>query len=273
MTLDTAAFELWGADQHGWRQATRHAYAGRCKRADAWLHDQRSIPLNRANLDDLTAFMSTVGRAPATRNGMRQALIMWYQWRGRATNPAVDLPRLRDRRRSPVAIAHNDVVTLMRAAAAGPPQWRVVIALLAFTGLRASEVCGLRWADLVDGWLHVEGKGGHERTVPVADDLGVLLDWWRPQCPSAVWILPGKHGPMTYQGLWYAVREIGDAAGVKVRPHLFRSTFATTLLQDGADVRTVQQLLGHANLQATSRYLAARDVAAGEAVQRLSWVS
>lgn len=276
---ELARFRTWGADTRGWRPSTRSTYAGKVDRADRWLQANRQVPVGKASTDSLAAWMSTLPLTAATRNGHRDALVAYFDFRRdrklRRDNPARDLPRLREPRRVARSLTDRDIPTLHAVSTVWGRKWEVAILLLSNAGLRASEACGLKWADVSDGWIVVRGKGGHERVVPKCDDLRAALTLWRGETHDPVWVLPGRSEgrPMSYQGLYYGVREIGEAAGLVVHPHLLRSTFATSLLGAGVDVRTVQGLLGHASVATTGRYLASRDGAARDAVGRLPWAN
>lgn len=274
---DLANFRTWGADNRGWRPNTRTAYSRKVARTDVWLKEHRNVSVAKASTNSLMAYMSTTSTAPATRNGLRNALVAWYCYLTdtgrRRDNPAAPLPRLREPRIVPRSMSPEDIPLLLAIASAHGRKWRVAVRLLADTGMRATEACQLEWADVRDGWITVNGKGGHQRAIPKSDPLRAELRSWRGETSEPRWVLPGRWAGshLSYQGLYYGVVQIGEAAGVEVHPHLFRSTFATQLLGAGVDVKTVQSLLGHANLATTSRYLAARDGAAEAAVDRLPW--
>ena len=272
---ELAMFRAWGADHRSWRPATGKAYAERLARADAWMREHRKVPLWRASTESLMAWLTSSQLAPSSRNGRLNALrayFAWLQHEGRRKDdPTASLPTARQPRTVPKALTVAEVSTVLAAAGASHPQWRVAVSVLVFTGARASEACGLRWDDIQPGWVLLHGKGGHQRTVPVHPTLQVELDRWRDDCPSTLWVLPGNNGRWAYASLWYAVREVSEASGIPLHPHRLRSTFATALLDHGADVRTVQQLLGHSTIQTTSRYLAARDQLSTGAVGALPW--
>lgn len=275
---DLQDFQRWGFDTRGWATSTRHDYTERLWRAHRWLTEHRNVPLPRASTDSLLEWLSSLPPTPATRNNGRDALAAYYAYlqdRGRRRdNPADSLPRLKEPRTVPRALESVEVRAVLNAAHDRSPKWVVAIKLLAYTGLRASEVCAVQWSELQPPWLTVtRGKGGNGRTVPLHPVLAGVLADWRTPCPSPVWVLPGRwpDRPLSYQGLYYGVRAIGEDAGLDLHPHLLRSSFATGLLDEGADVRTVSRLLGHATLATTSRYLASRDPLAAEAVERLPW--
>ncbi len=134
------------------------------------------------------------------------------------------------------------------------------------TGMRRAELCHLKVADIdsVRMIVHIRhGKRNRDRDVPLSPKLlETLREYWRWMHPKT-YLFPGtKDGwradkPITPKVLWEACREAAQAAGITkdVRPHLLRHSFATHLLENGADLPTVQLLLGHSDLKATSIYL------------------
>jgi integrase/recombinase XerD len=150
---------------------------------------------------------------------------------------------------------------------------KALFELMYASGLRVSEVTQLRWADVNfdEGWVRVIGKGGAERVVPTS---GRAIRWVRVYCDQArgPWhdkasgpsrenvFLSKRRKPMTRMGIWKIVRRRGDASQLsEMHPHILRHSFATHLIQGGADVRVVQILLGHQSLSATERYLKISD--------------
>ena len=134
------------------------------------------------------------------------------------------------------------------------------------TGMRRAELCHLKASDIDSERMLVHirhGKGGRDRDVPWSPQLlETLREYWRWMRPKTC-LFPGPvHGcradkPITPKGLWEACREAAQGAGITklVRPHSLRHSFATPLLEGGADLPTVPMLLGHADLKPTSIYL------------------
>jgi site-specific recombinase XerD len=129
-------------------------------------------------------------------------------------------------------------------------------------GLRVSEVCRLRPEDIDSKrmLIHVRlGKGGKDRYVMLSQGLlEVLRAYWRKTHPEGEWLFPGRKPgkALTPAAVLKALREAAVKAKVrkKVTPHLLRHSFATHLLEDGTDIRVIQELLGHRSIQTTARY-------------------
>ncbi len=141
-----------------------------------------------------------------------------------------------------------------------------MLELLYACGLRVSELCSLKLSDLnlELGFLRVTGKGGKQRLIPVGEQARTAL---RAYLESARQTLLKRHssgalfvtargGPMTRQGFWKLLKTRGLQAGIprSLSPHVLRHTFATHLLEGGADLRSVQSMLGHADIATTQVY-------------------
>lgn len=179
-------------------------------------------------------------------------------------NPALDVSVPRGGRRLPHDLSEAQVDALLaapdRATALGLRD-AAMLELLYATGLRVSELVGLRWVQWRPGWLVVRGKGGKDRLVPYGDRAEEIVLAWRARCeaagPLGPWIFPtDRDAPMTRQNMWLRVRHNAVLAGIvgKLSPHTLRHAFATHLLRHGADLRAVQTLLGHADLSTTEIY-------------------
>ena len=149
---------------------------------------------------------------------------------------------------------------------------RAMLEVLYGTGMRISELVGLQLSalDLDDGMARVLGKGSKERLVPLAGfALRALVEYLgpsgRPRLEPRRWakrgdaeavFLNARGGRLTRQGAWLVVKRHAEQAGLAevVHPHVFRHSCATHMIEHGADIRTVQELLGHASLTTTQRY-------------------
>jgi integrase/recombinase XerD len=169
----------------------------------------------------------------------------------------------------PKALTEAEVEALLNAVPGDDPRPRrdrAILELLYAGGLRISELVGLDLGDvdLYDGQVRVMGKGSKERVVPLGrsarEAVGDYLTTGRPELAGrqreSALFLNARGGRLTRQGAWLIVRAAGDRAGLAGRlfPHVLRHSCATHMLDRGADIRVVQELLGHASLSTTQVY-------------------
>jgi integrase/recombinase XerD len=184
-------------------------------------------------------------------------------------NPAADLDLPRRARRLPRVLSPSEVERLIDAAAGTTPRTlrdRALVELLYGAGLRVGEAVGLDkgGVDLDQRLVRTIGKGGKERVVPVGREaveaLRRYLGRGRPHLDRRhrpELFLNAQGGPLTRAGAFLILRKLAAKAGLepeRVHPHLLRHSFATHLLEGGADLRSVQEMLGHADLATTELY-------------------
>ncbi len=184
-------------------------------------------------------------------------------------DPSDRLETPRRWRTLPDTLGVSEVESLLAAAATDRPlAWRdrAMLELAYGAGLRVSELCGLTLTDLVldEGLVRVFGKGGKERLVPIGRGVigivSVYLHTLRPELDrgkSGGRVLLNFRGePLSRVGAWGVVKQAAMRAGIskRVTPHTLRHSFATHLLEGGADLRAVQEMLGHADLSTTQIY-------------------
>jgi site-specific recombinase XerD len=173
-----------------------------------------------------------------------------------------DLPYPKKQRRLPTVLSLQEVAQLIDAA--GNLQQRALLMTLYGTGMRRTEVSRLKVRD-VDSkrmMIRVErGKGGVSRDLPLSPALlETLREYWRWKKPRT-YLFPaqqqGKNGPISDKTVWYACAEAARHARITkhVTPHTLRHSWATHLLEAGTDLRTIQILLGHGDLETTAKYL------------------
>lgn len=137
---------------------------------------------------------------------------------------------------------------------------RAILEILYASGLRVSELCGLEIHDVDDQAIKVRGKGGKERLVPVGKKamqaLDLYLSKFRGEGDQKKIFLTHMKKPIHRLEVWARVKKHAKEAGIKKRitPHTFRHSFATHLLEEGADLRIIQELMGHAHISSTDRY-------------------
>jgi integrase/recombinase XerD len=184
-------------------------------------------------------------------------------------DPSAYLDAPRTWRTLPKVLSFAEVEALLAAPSHGDPRGlrdAAMLEVLYATGLRVSELIGLRLGDLhLDGgYLRCIGKGSKERVVPLGGEADTALQRYlalgRPALlrsrRSNVLFVNHRGAPMTRQGFWKIIKAYGVRAGIRGRlsPHTVRHSFATHLLEHGADLRSVQLLLGHADISTTQIY-------------------
>lgn len=176
-------------------------------------------------------------------------------------------PKLR--RKMPSSLTIQEVEALLEAPNLTTPQGlrdRAILELLYSSGLRVSELCGslLQQIDIANGAIKVYGKGSKERVVPMGLQAVLALSGYldqgrpglvKPKTGSACFI-SNRGTPISRKTVWALVKRYAEAVGIEkpVKPHGLRHSFATHLLTGGADLRVIQELLGHADISTTQIY-------------------
>ena len=258
-TRDSYARDLALFEEFAARRGTAAA-AAETEAVRAWLSGQR-----RAGMTPRTA----ARRLSALRQFFR--FLVAEGARNDDPTSAIDSPRLG--RPLPKVLAENEVAALLTAARAiGGPRGARMVALMEVlyaTGLRVSELVGLPLGALARERtvVVVRGKGGRERMVPLSLPAREALTVWLPHRrvyfadgKDVPWVFPAKRargGHMTRDQFAKALKELAAAAGLdpaRVSPHVLRHAFASHLLAHDADLRSVQQMLGHADISTTQIY-------------------
>jgi integrase/recombinase XerD len=251
---------------------TVDAYRRDLSACAAWLGDSPA----RATPAELAAYVAQLradGLAATTIARRVAALRSFYRHQvllgARPDNPAAELELPRRRRALPRTLSPGEAERLIEAAAGTTPRLlrdRALVELLYGAGLRVSEAVGLERAsvDLEKRLVRCVGKGSKERVVPIgreaADALRRYLARGRPYLDKRhrpELFLNAKGGGLTRAGAFLILRRLAATAGLepgRVHPHLLRHSFATHLLEGGADLRSVQEMLGHADLATTELY-------------------
>ena len=275
---DIADFRHYLQAERGLSDNTVQAYGRDLDRFANWCGLVRHADYTAPSLKDLGRYLSFLHDeelAPPSVARHLVALKMFYRFlriEERADAAAVDLlgsPKLWER--IPQVLSPSAVEELLKAPEAGDRFYlrdRALLETLYATGCRASEVVGLKLADvyLDSGFCRCFGKGSKQRVVPlgrpaIAAIRGYLASGDRRQETgdgrSAELLFVSKSGrPLSRIFLWALVKKYCKRAGLPhtVSPHTLRHSFATHMLSGGADLRTVQELLGHASIQTTQHY-------------------
>jgi site-specific recombinase XerD len=231
--------------------------------------------VDRSLLRRYVARLSANGRAPRSVRRVVASLRRYFGWLhrtgGLASDPSSGLRGPAGESRLPRVLQHDELDHLLHPSgeqarrAADSPVWirvrdTAVVELLYGTGMRVSELCGLRADDLElrTGAVVVWGKGSRQRRVPLGEPAIDAVRRWlahRPSAPGAAAVpallVNARGRPLTPRD----VRRILDRLAVRpTHPHALRHTYATHLLDGGADLRAVQELLGHRDVATTQRY-------------------
>ena len=224
----------------------------------------------------LDGYFVTLHRAGGSRRTLmrrRSALTRFHQFLHRhgetAEDASLDLPSPRPERRLPHALGVDDLATLLAQDgddSALAIRTRAMLELTYASGLRVSEAIGLAVTsvDLGARAVTVVGKGNKQRVVPFGREaarwIEAYLERARPRLAAGkrhgTLFVNARGGPLSRMGYWKLLRDRARAAGLaaRVHPHALRHSFATHLLQGGADLRVVQELLGHASVTTTAIY-------------------
>jgi integrase/recombinase XerD len=274
---DITAFRHYLQAERGMAANTVLAYGRDLDRYAQWTAESGLKDYLRPGIVDLSQYVSYLreqGLSPASSARHLVALKMFYRFlrmEERSDPSAVELlssPTLWER--IPQVLSPESVEKLLNAPQPGDRFYlrdRALLETLYATGSRASEVVGLKLADLYldSAFCKCLGKGSKQRVVPLGrpalDALRAYLGELRSElvraAPDAPWVFVSRGGRvLTREMLWTIVKKYARRAGLhtKVSPHTLRHSFATHLLAGGADLRTVQELLGHANIRTTQHY-------------------
>jgi len=281
LPLDGEEFLTWLAAEKGRSANTLAAYRRDLLAYCQWLSEVgRTLDdVRSADLDAYVGVLRSRGLAPSSVKRATVAVRSLHRFRSdeglAAGDPSVGVETPRVPAGLPKALTEAEVVSLLdqvEGETAVARRDRAILEVLYGTGARISEVCALSLGDvdLEAGLLRLFGKGSKERVVPIGRFARVALSQWlnehgrvvlapeqfaRRSDADAVF-LNMRGGRLSRQGAWAIVRKYGDAAGLgdRLTPHVLRHSCATHMLDHGADIRAVQELLGHASITTTQVY-------------------
>ena len=151
----------------------------------------------------------------------------------------------------PKPITHEQITHALQFA---DPIEALAISLLYTMGLRISELSHLRFSDIENNWSRVEGKGSKQRDIPLLDGVRRMIETYRREHPTQVYVFEKKGEKLSENSLRYTINKAFAKVGLKVTPHQLRHTYATELLNNGARIADVSELLGHASMATTQIY-------------------
>jgi integrase/recombinase XerD len=281
LSLDSEEFLSWLSVERGRAANTLAAYRRDLRAYETWLAGRRLSPpeVTEADVQDYLGHLRAGGRAPASVARALVAVKSLHRFlldEGHAAaDPTGDVGGPRVPQGLPKALTEDEVERLLGAVAGDHPtarRDRAILELLYGTGMRISELVGLSLGDLAldEGVARVFGKGSKERLVPVGRFARVAMaEWlqpagrgglaperWARRGDSEAVFLNARGGRLSRQGAWGIIRRYGDRVGLgdRLTPHVLRHSCATHMLDHGADIRVVQELLGHASIATTQVY-------------------
>ncbi len=258
------------AVERGLSANTVRAYARDLRAHLAFIHSQGLRDLRRVEESHLIVYLGRLrrtGAAPATVMRKLSAVRGFYRYLVReesiGSDPTANLPAARLQRRLPSVLSVEEVTRLLAQPDPDTRRGlrdRAMLELLYATGLRVSELVHLSRGDInFDmGLVRCLGKGSKERIVPVGGPaLEAVRSYLAARRDAAPALFLGNKGhPITRVTFWRIVRRYARQAGIRtpISPHTLRHSFATHMLEGGADLRAIQELLGHASIATTQIY-------------------
>lgn len=270
------------AVERGTARSTLDSYARDLRRYGEHLASSGVAALTGVRVEHLAAFLAQLrqggdGRSPMADSSVARALVAargLHRFAHAEGLVEVDVAREvsppSPPKRLPKALPVDDVLRLLDSASGGDPRGlrdRALLELLYSSGARISEAVGLDLDDVdaADSTVLLDGKGGRQRLVPVGRPALAALDAYLVRARPALAVkgrgspavfLNSRGGRLSRQSAWNALKAAAERAGLgsAVSPHVLRHSFATHLLEGGADVRVVQELLGHASVTTTQVY-------------------
>lgn len=271
----------WLRVERGRSANTLSAYRRDLEAYVAWLGERGSgiDEVTEADVVDYVGHLRSTGRAASSQKRALVAVRSLHRFlaeeqEGRSDPSAeVEMPKVP--KGLPKALTEDEVSSLLGSVVGDGPidrRDRAILEVLYGTGLRISELVGLSLGDvdLDAGLLRAFGKGSKERVVPLGRySVQALVSWsgdggrpllqpdrWARRDDSEALFLNSRGGRLSRQGAWMVVRKAGEKVGLagRLSPHVLRHSCATHMVDHGADIRTVQELLGHASISTTQVY-------------------
>ncbi|MFN6164771.1 MAG: site-specific tyrosine recombinase XerD [Planctomycetota bacterium] len=252
------------------------AYGRDLEHFSTWLGERVLSQLTIQDLTDYLSWLKDQGLAASSISRHVVSLRMFFKFlqleSAVVDNPAELLTSPKMWRRVPFVLGVSQIDRFLEAPQPGDPLWkrdRAILELMYATGCRVSEVCDLLLSNvhLQDRFCLAEGKGSKQRMVPLGDRaIEVIASYLEEERPSlctrhtdeeAAWLILSRTGQrLRREAIWELVKRYAKRAGISAEatPHTLRHSFATHLLAGGADLRIIQEMLGHASIQTTQIY-------------------
>jgi integrase/recombinase XerD len=234
-----------------------------------------SWPTEASDVDAFLARQRDLNKATSSISRLISSMRKFYQWLARQSiqklNPMLEIDLPKKERRLPTALSREEVNCLLEQPDVEQKlglRNRAILETLYATGMRVSELINLELQDIHEdlGLIRVLGKGSKERLIPISPVALHWIDKYQKQVRDPLILKSGKNdehlflnnrgGKLTRQAIWQMIKKYCQMAGITkdVTPHTLRHTFATHLLENGADLRVVQEILGHSDISTTQIY-------------------
>lgn len=234
-----------------------------------------SWPTEASDVDAFLARQRDLNKATSSISRLISSMRKFYQWLARQNiqklNPMLEIDLPKKERRLPTALSREEVNRLLEQPDVEQKlglRNRAILETLYATGMRVSELINLELQDIHEdlGLIRVLGKGSKERLIPISPVALHWIDKYQKQVRDPLILKSGKNdehlflnnrgGKLTRQAIWQMIKKYCQMAGITkdVTPHTLRHTFATHLLENGADLRVVQEILGHSDISTTQIY-------------------
>lgn len=263
--------------ERGLSDNTREAYRSDIERFASWLNPEVTpADVSREHLENFIYQLHETGIAPRSQARIISGLKSFFQYLTldnlRTDNPMALIEPPAIGRHLPEVLTIDEIEAMISAIDLDEPQGlrnRAIIETLYGSGLRVSELCTLerRRVFLDEGFLTVTGKGSKERMVPMSETaIEQIALYLKQQDSTGAPIKPGEEdylflnrrgAHLTRVMIFYIVRDLAEKAGIRktISPHTLRHSFATHLLEGGANLRAIQQMLGHESIATTQIYI------------------
>lgn len=261
--------------EKGLSQTSIDAYKTDLRQYQVYIENKNIIDINKISTDVIIGFLKQLsddGKSKRTMSRMQSTIKNFHQFlmneQAMTHNPTIKLSSIKQETTIPEYLTVDEMNRLLETPDNTPAGIRdqLIMEVLYACGLRVSEVIALKTDDLnLDmGFIKVTGKGSKERIVPVTDFVsrlikdyisGVRLDLLKELNTNQLFLTNRGKG-FTRQGLWKMIKKYALISGINkaITPHTFRHSFATHLIENGADLRAVQELLGHTDINTTQIY-------------------
>lgn len=273
MDIALSDFLSYMGSERGLSPHTLEAYSRDLKMLFELLKMGGKTDLTQVEEGDVIAFLAELKGKEYASSSICRALVavkMFFRFLKReqviAADPTLHLDSPKMWQLIPEVLTYQEVDALLQCPDVSDPvgaRDKAIFEVIYASGLRVSEVCGLNLIDISEQTVRVKGKGGKERIVPIGQAAIAAVDYYLIHFRKDVADIKDVPLFVTGQGrridrmlVWQRIKFYGKRAGIHkvLSPHTLRHSFATHLLENGADLRVIQEMLGHASIATTDRY-------------------